>query len=349
VSDRNLTGTPTKSDTIVDNTRSYPVIYKFPQERPIYWGPNQDTKYPSTYVEPDVSLFRDKAALHIPVVVRFFIGNSNGEYAPEPPPPTSPPGPECESGDGSFIQLGYQFITEGTQQVGRSSKRGSPFPPSFPLCRACIGTSRRYRHYFAFVVQSELTEFGYPLSTEEFVSTFHITAGHSKAEAQGVLNLSAISNGNITEVLPSYPGCFQEEVVPGNSSPYPLPTGEYKSTDVVGTKADGTPLTYIEAYVTNPAPTIDSVGDFLRKAYHSLWEDPGVKGDNPKKTIFLFVGCGFFKGGVNNKISYAVALGHVTELPPEGPDVKVFNQSGSNFAPYPAVIEPPRMPPPPPP
>lgn len=48
------------------------IQHKFPPERPIFWGPNQETTYPDIYNPPKD--WRDKEALHIPEVVRFIVG-----------------------------------------------------------------------------------------------------------------------------------------------------------------------------------------------------------------------------------------------------------------------------------
>lgn len=50
---------------------------KFPEERPILWGPNQDTTYPDTYNEP--SDWREKQLLRIPQVVRFISGKGKSD------------------------------------------------------------------------------------------------------------------------------------------------------------------------------------------------------------------------------------------------------------------------------
>lgn len=44
----------------------------FPKEKPIFWGPKQDTTYPDTYNEP--SGWREKELLRIPEVVRLIHG-----------------------------------------------------------------------------------------------------------------------------------------------------------------------------------------------------------------------------------------------------------------------------------
>lgn len=58
---------------------------KFPKDRPILWGPNQDTVFPDTYNEP--SDWHEKELLRIPQVVRFIYGGQ--PISPPPPPPGS--------------------------------------------------------------------------------------------------------------------------------------------------------------------------------------------------------------------------------------------------------------------
>lgn len=48
--------------------------YKFPVDKPIFWGPNQVTVFPSTYNEP-TGPWRSNVLLQIPRVARFFFGD----------------------------------------------------------------------------------------------------------------------------------------------------------------------------------------------------------------------------------------------------------------------------------
>lgn len=67
-------------------------MYKFPLERPIFWGPGQDTIFPATYVEPDKDRWRNNEILQIPKVARFIMGSGSpasgeGDPCAEPPAP----------------------------------------------------------------------------------------------------------------------------------------------------------------------------------------------------------------------------------------------------------------------
>jgi hypothetical protein len=60
------------------------VAQHFPVDRPIFWGPNQSTKYSGVYNEP--SGFRSPEFMKIPKVVRFITGG----IGTSPPPPLPP-------------------------------------------------------------------------------------------------------------------------------------------------------------------------------------------------------------------------------------------------------------------
>jgi hypothetical protein len=66
---------------------SFSILYDFPAERPIFWGPGQLTNYPNSYSPPDVSLWRDQEYLQIPKVVRVFSGDDGRGTDPCAPPP----------------------------------------------------------------------------------------------------------------------------------------------------------------------------------------------------------------------------------------------------------------------
>lgn len=55
--------------------KNYTIVYKFPADKPIYWGPNQVTIYPATYNEPDQTQWKKNFILQIPRVTRFFFGD----------------------------------------------------------------------------------------------------------------------------------------------------------------------------------------------------------------------------------------------------------------------------------
>jgi hypothetical protein len=60
----------------VPNSRALakrPLFNKFPEERPIFWGPGQLTKFPDEYEEPDPG-FTPKTAIQVPRVTRFLFG-----------------------------------------------------------------------------------------------------------------------------------------------------------------------------------------------------------------------------------------------------------------------------------
>ncbi len=51
------------------------VKHKFPEDKPIFWGPGQSTKYPEVYAEPEGWLPQD--IMRIPPVIRFITGGTS--------------------------------------------------------------------------------------------------------------------------------------------------------------------------------------------------------------------------------------------------------------------------------
>lgn len=55
-----------------DKAKQESISTNFPKEKPIFWGPGQETKYPTTYNKPVG--WHENEVLHIPRVARFIIG-----------------------------------------------------------------------------------------------------------------------------------------------------------------------------------------------------------------------------------------------------------------------------------
>jgi hypothetical protein len=117
---RNHRGVPPKFEVI----NRKPVVYSFPDSSPIFWGPNQLTIYPNTYVEP-VGEWKDRAPLANIRVVRCFTGTTGA------PPPTVPPPPphsgKCATGNPRYTLIAYRFYWNAEWYI----------PPEHPDISCC--------------------------------------------------------------------------------------------------------------------------------------------------------------------------------------------------------------------
>jgi hypothetical protein len=66
----------------------YFIMYKFPETQPIFWGPGQNTEFPSSYAEPDKEKWRKNEILILPRIARFIMGSSENRN------PCTDPGPD---------------------------------------------------------------------------------------------------------------------------------------------------------------------------------------------------------------------------------------------------------------
>lgn len=248
--------------------RNKPINYGFSEDYPVFWGPQQLTVYPDTYMNPIG--FRDKTILTPSVVFRGFGG---GKAASPPPPPPPPPNANslCVTGSGNgFVLIGFRFGRTAFYHTGLSDHRCCPNPTDVPY---------RYLYSTTITQSGSFTFNGSSTTATALLDSLIRLEPHSKMSWMNLMNKDYIGETGRTVTQISC-GTFAQPFCTYNQAKLEVNAG----TDLgPGTATYSNPLDLPWAY--DPWTQIEQ-----------KWFPGGpAMGGDGKFTIYYFINCvGFF-------------------------------------------------------